>query len=74
MSRLKQCRINLLRARMAAVGADLLLRVGVDWEPNGSREASSNATGGTLCTHDNNESLAIKRKESNECQSVPINL
>jgi hypothetical protein len=40
MSRQKQLRINSLRARMAAVGADLLLRVGDHWEPNGSTELS----------------------------------
>lgn len=41
MSRTKQLEINLLRARVAAVGADSSLELGDHWEPNGYTKGTS---------------------------------
>jgi hypothetical protein len=35
----EQRKINLLRARMATIGADSSLQISDDWEPNGSGDS-----------------------------------
>lgn len=73
MSRQKQLRINLLAARVAAVGANLLLQVGDYWEPKGSTKLYARV----LLVRAPQSQRRINQEEGadeNECQSVQDSL